>query len=230
MKKRILLVEDEENFGSLLKNYLELSNYQVTWAKNGAEGYSTFMKEEFDLCILDIMMPHMDGFTLAKKIRSKSSSVPFFFLSAKNAREDLLQGYGIGADDYLTKPFDTEILLLKISAIFNRLENNEVQLEQKEQYEFGSFSFNPLDRMLKHPKSDDCKLSPKEAGLLELLCQYQNSVMPREVALKKIWKEDNYFTKRSMDVYITKLRKHLSIDPSITIDTFHQKGFQLRVN
>ena len=140
-----------------------------------------------------------------------------------------MEGYGVGADDYLTKPFDTEILLLKISAIFNRIENSEVQLEQKEQYDFGSFSFNPIDRMLRHPKADDSKLSPKEAGLLELLCQYQNSVMPREVALKKIWKEDNYFTKRSMDVYITKLRKHLSVDPSITIDTFHQKGFQLRV-
>lgn len=230
MKKKILLVEDEENFGSLLKNYLELSNYTVHWAKNGAEGYSVFMREEFDLCILDIMMPHMDGFTLAKKIRSKSTSVPFFFLSAKNAKEDLLEGYGVGADDYLTKPFDTEILLLKIAAIFHRVENNHIQLEQQEKYDFGSFSFHPLDRKLSHPEMEDRKLSPKEAGLLELLCQYQNSVMPREVALKKIWKEDNYFTKRSMDVYITKLRKHLAIDSSIRIDTFHQKGFQLRVD
>ena len=230
MKKRILLVEDEENFGSLLKNYLELSDYSVVWAKNGSEGYSIFMKEQFDLCILDIMMPHMDGFTLAKKIRAQSQSVPFFFLSAKNAKENLLEGYGIGADDYLTKPFDTEILLLKIAAIFNRIENSEIQFEQQETYEFGLFSFLPLDRMLKHPKMEDCKLSPKEAGLLELLCQYQNSVMPREIALKKIWKEDNYFTKRSMDVYITKLRKRLSVDSNISIDTFHQRGFQLRVN
>ena len=188
-----------------------------------------FMKESFDLCILDIMMPHMDGFTLAKKIRGNSSTVPFFFLSAKNAKEDLMEGYGVGADDYLTKPFDTEILMLKISAIFNRIEQSEPQLALQDNYSFGQFTFLTRDRLLCHPEQEDIKLSPKESSLLELLCQYENAVMPREVALKKIWKENNYFTKRSMDVYITKLRKHLQPDPKVSIDTFHQTGFQLRV-
>lgn len=229
MKKRILLVEDEENFGSLLKNYLELSQYDVSWAKNGAEGYSQFMKEEYDLCILDIMMPHMDGFSLGKKIREKSQ-VPFFYLSAKNAKQDLLDGYQIGADDYLTKPFDTEILLLKIAAIFNRSELGSYAPESKERYEFGAYQFFPKDRLLRHEEGEDAKLSPKESGLLELLCQYENSVMPRDIALRKIWNENNYFTKRSMDVYIAKLRKRLSADDRISIDTFHQTGFQLRVN
>ena len=227
--KKILLVEDEINFGSLMKNYLELSGYSVVWCKNGAEGYSTFMNHTFDLCILDIMMPHMDGFSLASKIRAKSS-VPFFFLTARNAKADHVAGYAAGADDYLTKPFDTEILLLKINALLNRDEIRQPELECKDEYLFGLFRFTPRERVLKISDAGFSRLSPKESGLLELLCQYQNTVMPREVALKKIWKEDNYFTKRSMDVYIAKLRKRLAADPGIFIDTFHQTGFQLRVS
>ena len=227
--KKILLVEDEENFGSLMKNYLELSGYEVDWKNNGSEGYSTFMKGKYDLCILDVMMPHMDGFTLAKKIKSKSPNTPIFFLTAKNAKDDVVEGYKIGADDYLTKPFDTDVLILKIKAIFSRLENQENNLDSKELYEFGNFTFKPGNRILKHVDKGDVKLSPKESGLLELLCQYENKIMPREIALVKIWKEDNYFTKRSMDVYITKLRKHLISDSKISIDTFHQMGFQLTI-
>jgi len=223
---KILLVEDEENFGSLLKNYLELSKYEVTWAKNGTEAYSIFMQNQFNLCILDVMMPFMDGFTLAEKIKSKSDT-PFFFLTAKNSKSDILNGYKIGADDYLTKPFDIEILLLKISAILNRKQTNNPEKKSKSEYIFGEFSFTTNNRLLQFEQNDSIKLSPKEALLLELLCQYKNTIMPREIALNSIWKDNNYFTKRSMDVYITKLRKHLSMDSNISIETFHQIGFQL---
>lgn len=226
--KKILLVEDEENFGSLLKNYLELSNYDTTWCKTGTEAYSVFAQNDFDLCILDIMLPHMDGFTLAKKIRAKTKNIPLFFLTAKNAKVDIKEGYEVGADDYLTKPFDTEILLLKISALFNRYEKQTTTKEIEDLYTFGIFSFVPKDRMLSFD-GEEVKLSPKESHLLSLLCQYKNDIMPRQEALNKIWNEENYFTKRSMDVYITKLRKHLSADPNVSIDTFHQIGFQLRI-
>lgn len=225
--KKILLVEDEENFGSLMKNYLELSSYDVTWAKNGAEAYSIFMQNDFDLCILDVMMPHMDGYTLGEKIAAKKD-VPFFYLTAKNQKEDLIKGYQIGADDYLTKPFDTEVLLLKIKALLSRTNTvSELPNEQSE-YTFGAFTFIPKTRMLNHPDSSK-KLSPKESMLLDLLCRYQGKVMPRDIALDTIWKQNDYFTKRSMDVYIGKLRKYISLDPSIKIETFHQMGFQLMV-
>jgi len=224
--RHILLVEDEENFGSLLKNYLELSGYSVQWAKNGTEAYSVIMKDEFDLCILDVMMPNMDGFTLGEKIKEKKD-VPFFYLTAKNQKEDLVRGYEIGAEDYLTKPFDTEVLLLKIKALFNRLTQIQEQLPaQKSEYQIGDFVFKPSSRALVHP-SREKKLSPKEALLLDLLCRYKNEIMPRDIALDTIWKQNDYFTKRSMDVYIGKLRKYLAIDESVTIETFHQMGFQL---
>ena len=227
MSKRILLVEDEENFGLLMKNYLELSQFDVTWAKNGTEAYSVFMQNDFDLCILDVMMPFMDGFTLGEKIAAKKD-VPFFYLTAKNQKEDLIKGYQIGADDYLTKPFDTEVLLLKIKALLNRTSSQHNLPEEKESYTFGAFTFSPKTRMLNHSKNT-VKLSPKESMLLDLLCRYEGEVMPRDIALETIWKQNDYFTKRSMDVYIGKLRKHLSLDPDIRIETFHQVGFLLMV-
>lgn len=230
MSNRILLVEDDENFGSLLCNYLQLSGYNVNWKNNGAVGYSAYMQHPFDLCILDVMMPNMDGFTLAKRIKEKSGKAPIIFLTAKNAKEDLIEGYKSGADDYLTKPFDTEVLLLKIKAILNRYNSELTQLETKENYLLGDFQFFPISRKLAHLKNDEQKLSPKESLLLELLCQHENKVMPRDLALKKIWGESNYFTKRSMDVYITKLRKYLARDSRVVIDTYHQMGFQLRTN
>jgi len=227
-KAKILLVEDEENFGSLLKNYLELSKYDVIWSKNGTEAYSTFMQNEFDLCILDIMMPHMDGFTLGEKIKAKTNT-PFFYLTAKNNKEDILKGYKIGADDYLTKPFDTDILLHKISAVLSRNEFKDERKIKQDSYLFGDFTFTTANRALNYKLKVYKKLSPKESLLLELLCQFKGSVMPRDLALNSIWGESNYFTKRSMDVYIAKLRKHLSLDKNITIETFHQMGFQLNV-
>ncbi|MCB9224251.1 MAG: response regulator transcription factor [Crocinitomicaceae bacterium] len=227
MSKRILLVEDEENFGSLLKNYLELSKYEVTWTKNGAEAYSIFMQNDFDLCILDVMMPYMDGFSLGEKIAAKKNT-PFFYLTAKNQKEDLIKGYQTGADDYLTKPFDTEVLLLKINALLSRNGNSTDLPEEKDTYQFGQFEFSPRSRILKHSTAEK-KLSPKESMLLDLLCRYQGEIMPRDVALDTIWKQNDYFTKRSMDVYVGKLRKYLSLDPSIKIETFHQMGFQLTI-
>jgi len=229
MSHTLLLVEDDANFGSLLCNYLQLSGYQVTWKENGTLGYSAYMKTNFDLCILDVMMPNMDGFMLAKRIKEKSAQTPIIFLTAKNAKEDLVEGYRSGADDYLTKPFDTEVLLLKIKAILNRYQTPEEKLEIKENYQLGHFNFHPASRKLVSEKAGEQKLSPKESLLLELLCQHENKVMPRDLALTKIWGESTYFTKRSMDVYITKLRKYLSADTRIVIDTYHQMGFQLRV-
>ncbi|MCH2232852.1 MAG: response regulator transcription factor [Crocinitomicaceae bacterium] len=225
--KRILLVEDELSFGDLLANYLKISGYDVTWCKDGSTGYSAVMQNDFDLCILDVMMPNMDGFTLGEKIKEKKNNTPFFYLTAKNMKEDLIKGYGIGADDYLTKPFDTDVLLLKINAILNRTALKK-EVIKKEVYEIDHLTFKPKTRML-ISGNEETKLSPKEAALLELLCQHMNTVMPRDLALNEIWKENNYFTKRSMDVYINKLRKRFSDSTKIQIETFHQMGFQLQV-
>lgn len=229
---KILLVEDDENFGSLLQNYLKISGYEVTWCSDGAKGFSRFKQETFDLIILDVMMPNMDGFSLAEKIKKDNpTATPLFFLTAKQLKEDIIKGYSLGADDYLTKPFDTEILLLKIKAILHRNNANHNLMPQCESYEIGSLIFTPSNRYLSNPQTQfEHKLSPKESALLALLCEYQNNIMPREVALNQIWKENNYFTKRSMDVYINKLRKILKIDPRIKIETFHQMGFQLMLD
>jgi two-component system, OmpR family, response regulator len=224
--KNILLVEDEENFGSLLQNYLRLSKYNVDWAKDGALGYSAFVKGNYDLCICDVMMPNMDGFTLTEKIRARGSDVPIIFLTAKNMKEDMIRGYKIGADDYLNKPFDIEVLLLKLDVIFNR---STITSEPTQAvYKIGQYSYEVNTRTLDH-NSESKKLSPKEGALLQLLCQYLNDVMPRERALREIWQEDNYFTTRSMDVYITKLRKYLKHDDSVHIDNVHSSGYGLYV-
>jgi DNA-binding response OmpR family regulator len=225
--KRILLVEDEENFGSLLQNYLRLSKYDVDWAKDGALGYSTFVKGNYDLCIFDVMMPNMDGFTLTEKIRNRGSDVPIVFLTAKNLKEDMIRGYTIGADDYLNKPFDIEVLLLKLDVIFNRAEITNPTVSQEE-YTIGKFNYQVSTRLLK-TKDNERKLSPKEGALLRLLCEHLNNVMPREKALKEIWNEDNYFTTRSMDVYITKLRKYLQLDEDVQIENVHSSGYRLHV-
>ncbi|MCB0479426.1 MAG: response regulator transcription factor [Crocinitomicaceae bacterium] len=226
-KKKILLVEDEENFGSLLQNYLKLSKYEVDWAKDGNLGYSAFMKGQYDLCIFDVMMPNLDGFSLAEKLRKKGHTTPIIYLTAKNMKEDILKGYKLGAVDYLSKPFDIEVLLAKLEAIF-RLESNGDHEPATSIYEIGSYEFHWKTRVLER-EGNQKKLSPKEGNLLQLLCQYLNDVMPREKALTEIWGEDNYFTTRSMDVYITKLRKYLSEDEQVIIENVHSSGYALRV-
>ena len=225
--KKILLVEDDVNFGSILKEYLGLNDYVVTLAKNGIEGFEKFKKEKFDLCILDVMMPYKDGFTLAKEIREENSVIPIFFLTAKHLKQDVLKGFKVGADDYMTKPFDSEVLLAKIKAILNRKNFNEDPAVEAFEFSFSDFNFNSKLRFLKYKDKDPIKLSPKESQLLRLLVLYINDLLPREVALNKIWRDDNYFTSRSMDVYIAKLRKFLSDDKKVQILNIHGEGFRL---
>ena len=228
--KKILIVEDDINFGSILKEYLGLNDYVVTLAKNGIEGFEKFKKEKFDLCILDVMMPYKDGFTLAKEIREENSLVPIFFLTAKHLREDVLKGFKFGADDYMTKPFDSEVLLAKIKAILNRKNFNEDPAVEAFEFSFSDFNFNSKLRFLKYKDKDPIKLSPKESQLLRLLVLHINDLLPREVALNKIWRDDNYFTSRSMDVYIAKLRKFLSDDEKVQILNIHGEGFRLVIS
>ena len=228
--KKILIVEDDTNFGNILKEYLSLNDYAISLAKNGIEGFEKFKKDEFDLCIIDVMMPYKDGFTLAKEIREINETVPLIFLTAKNLKEDVLKGFKVGADDYLTKPFDSEVLLAKIKAIMNR--NNAKTLPTSDDFEFtfGDFSFNSKLRFLIYKNEEPIKLSPKENQLLRLLVIHINDLLPREVALNKIWRDDNYFTSRSMDVYIAKLRKYLSADDKVQILNIHGEGFRLVIS
>ena len=228
--KRILLVEDDPNFGTVLKDYLSMNDYEVTHAKNGMEGFEKFKRGDFDLCILDVMMPYKDGFTLAKEIREKNAEVPIVFLTAKAMKEDVLKGYKVGADDYLNKPFDSEVLLMKIKAIMQRKANDTVADSKQFEFKIGGFDLNSKLRFLTYNGGDQVKLSPKENELLRMLALHENDLMPRELALTKIWRDDNYFTSRSMDVYIAKLRKYLKLDPKVEILNIHGEGFRLVVN
>ncbi|SFJ34253.1 response regulator transcription factor [Olleya namhaensis] len=228
--KRILLVEDDPNFGTVLKDYLSMNDYEVTHAKNGMEGFEKFKRGDFDLCILDVMMPYKDGFTLAKEIREKNAEVPIVFLTAKAMKEDVLKGYKVGADDYLNKPFDSEVLLMKIKAIMQRKANDTVADSKQFEFKIGGFDLNSKLRFLTYNGGEQVKLSPKENELLRMLALHENDLMPRELALTKIWRDDNYFTSRSMDVYIAKLRKYLKLDPKVEILNIHGEGFRLVVN
>lgn len=229
-KFKVLLVEDDTNFGQVLKNYLELNDFVVELARDGILGLAAFRRERFDICLLDVMMPNMDGFTLAEEIRNVDPEIPLFFLSAKSMKEDILSGYKLGADDYITKPFDSEILLQKIRAILKR--NQELQEKQHAQVEWtiGKFHFNSKLRMLEDKEEKSyIVLSPKENELLTMLCEYKNDLLPREIALKRIWGSDTYFNGRSMDVYIAKLRKYLRSDSSVEIVNIHGNGFRLAI-
>ena len=225
-QKRILLVEDDQNFGTVLKDYLSLNDYDVTIAKDGLEGLIMFKNDIFDLCILDVMMPRKDGFSLAKDIRSTDKEIPIFFLTAKTLKEDVLRGYQVGADDFLNKPFDSEVLLYKIKAILQRKESEKDVAEEVFEFTIGKFHLNSKLRHLTI-NGELRKLSPKENKLLKLLTIHINDLMPRELALTKIWRDDNYFTSRSMDVYIAKLRKYLKDDPSVEIINIHGEGFRM---
>jgi DNA-binding response OmpR family regulator len=225
--KKILLVEDDPNFGTVLKDYLALNDYNVTHAKDGIEGLIMFKNNDFDLCILDVMMPRKDGFSLAQDIRSSNKEIPIIFLTAKTLKEDVLRGYQVGADDYLNKPFDSEVLLFKIKAILQRKESDTSAENEQFEFEIGSFFFNSKLRHLSVGDNEPQKLSPKESKLLKMLALHKNDLMPRELALTKIWRDDNYFTSRSMDVYIAKLRKYLKNDASVEILNIHGEGFRL---
>lgn len=228
--KKIFLVEDDPNFGAILKDYLALNDFDVTLAKNGMEGLEKFKKDIFDLCILDVMMPYKDGYTLAKEIRDKNKEVPIIFLTAKTMKEDVLKGYKVGADDYLNKPFDSEVLLAKIRTIIQRKSQEASKLDStKFEFQIGDFHLNSKLRFLKYKNEEPIKLSPKENELLKMLALHENDLMSRELALPKIWRDDNYFTSRSMDVYIAKLRKYLKPDENVEIVNIHGEGFRLAV-
>jgi two-component system OmpR family response regulator len=225
-KIKILLVEDDPNFGSILKSYLELADFEVILKKDGKQGLGAFHMFRFDICILDIMMPEMDGFTLAKEIRKSNKQVPFIFLTAKSLKEDMLEGFRIGADDYLTKPFDSEVLLYKINAILKRNSLDSMSTEEPIEFKIGGFHFDSQLRKLKTGEMIHT-LSPKEAELLKMLCTSKNGILSRKDALLKIWGTDDYFTTRSMDVFIARLRKFLKPDPSVEILNIHGNGFRL---
>jgi two-component system OmpR family response regulator len=226
--QKILLVEDEKNFAHVLKDYLQMSGFSVELQENGELGIEAFRAGKFDLCIIDVMMPKKDGFTLSAEIRTTDKDIPVIFLTARSQREDIVKGYLLGADDYIVKPFDSELLLLKIRAILNRHTGKAGDVNHL--HRIGTFDFNARLRVLKHAVRGEIKLSPKESALLDLLCQHKNDVLLRETALKHIWKEDTYFTARSMDVYITKLRKYLASDPSLEINNLHGNGYMLKVS
>lgn len=222
---KILLAEDDANLGLLLKEYLIAKNYNTTLCEDGDKAYDEFLKNPYDLCIFDIMMPYRDGFTLAKDIRLINSEIPIIFLTAKSMKEDVLEGFKLGADDYMTKPFSMEELLVRIEAVLRRTAGVKSENNQEE-FKLGRYTF---DAKKQHLIDGDTtiKLTTKESELLKLLCNNVNKVLERNLALKTVWSDDNYFNARSMDVYITKLRKHLKEEPSIEIINVHGKGYKL---
>ncbi len=229
MNQKILLVEDDRNFGDVLKSYLEMHDYDVNLATDGEAGWDAFHKSEYDLCIFDVMMPKKDGFTLAREVREKNQEVPIIFLTAKTLKEDVVEGFKIGADDYISKPFNSEELLYRVQAILKRSGKKADLDEDIKIFNLGKFSFNYPLRHLTYDGDESSmeKLSPKEAHLLRLFCLYKNDVLPRSIALTKIWGEDNYFTARSMDVFVTKLRKYIKKDDNLEIVNIHGNGFRL---
>ena len=222
---RILLAEDDSNLGILLKNYLTAKNYETNLYVNGIQALEAFRHKTFDLCILDIMMPEMDGLTLAKEIRLANPEIPVIFLTAKNQQEDVLDGFRSGADDYITKPFSMEELLLRIEAILRRMTVPAIT-KKEDSYKIGHYNLDPLKQILSY-KDQQINLTTKECELLELLCRNENLILERNFALKTIWTDDNYFNARSMDVYISRLRKYLSKDPSVKIVNVHGRGYKL---
>ncbi len=228
-KARILFVEDDANLSMILQDYLEMVGFNVDPAQDGEVGYSLFKKNEYDLVLLDVMMPKKDGFTLAKEIRAKRHNVPILFLTARNLKEDRIQGFQYGCDDYITKPFSTEELNLRIKAILRRCAAAKMMdVKIDEEFKIGKFTFDCKNLLLKS-EGEEKKLTKKESELLKLLCINKNALLPREEALEKIWGENDYFIGRSMDVFITKLRKYLSTDPDVRIINVHGIGFKLEI-
>lgn len=226
-QKSILLAEDDDNLGQLLQTFLKAKGYQVELARNGKHAYEKYTDGHFDFCIFDVMMPEMDGFTLAKEVRLIDPKIPILFLTAKAMKEDKLEGFESGADDYMTKPFTMEELLARIEAILRR--TGSVDNEDNEMQQIGTIQYEPVSRIL-HLKEENKKLTTKEGQLLHLLCKNRNEVLDRQAALRAIWGDDNYFNGRSMDVYIAKLRKLLKEDERIEILNIHGKGFKLIVH
>ena len=222
---RVLLAEDDRNLGNILKSYLEAKGFETTLCINGEEAFNAYKKKNFDFCIVDVMMPVKDGFTLAKEIRSMDKKIPILFLTAKSLPEDKLKGFEVGGDDYLTKPFSMEELLARMKAITRRTDQNK-KSEKDNFYTIGQYHFD-FNRQILSFKGKEHKLTSKEANLLHLLCENKNDVLDRSYALNKIWFDDSYFNARSMDVYIAKLRKYLKNDPDVELLNVHGVGFKL---
>ena len=223
-KMRILLCEDEESLGMLVREYLQAKGYDAELYLDGEAGYRAFTKSKFDMCLLDVMMPKMDGFALAREIRLVNSEIPIIFLTAKNLKDDILEGFKLGADDYLTKPFSMDELVYRMEAILRRVKSKEQK--NLTRFQLGKFIFDTQRQVLLFGEKQT-KLTTKESELLTMLCMHVNDVLERDLALKTIWMDDNYFNARSMDVYITKLRKLLKDDPEIEINNVHGRGYRL---
>ena len=225
---RVLLVEDDENLGTLLCTYMKAKGFNAELYTDGEKGFKAFMRYHYDVCILDVMMPKKDGYSLASSIRNVNSQIPIIFLTAKSLKEDVLKGFSVGADDYIKKPFSMEELMARIEAVLKRTDKQKQEPSQSV-FQIGKFSFDSNTRELTF-EDKKTKLTTKEAGLLKLLCNNINDVLERNYALKTIWQDDTYFNARSMDVYITKLRKYLKIDPTIEIINIHGEGYKLLIN
>jgi DNA-binding response OmpR family regulator len=226
-KAKILLVEDDRNLGTLIHDYLEMSDFKVMLAKNGQEGLDEFKQGSYNLVLLDVMLPLVDGFSVAEEIRKTDCETPIIFITAKSLKEDRIKGFKLGADDYITKPFSTEELKLRISAVLRRTQTKN-QVHQNIVFKIGQHTFDYTSHLL-ISEGNERRLTKREAELLNLLCQNMNRILRRDIALKTIWGEDDYFMGRSMDVYITKLRKMLGTDPDVSIVNIHNTGFKLDV-
>ncbi|MEZ4937211.1 MAG: response regulator transcription factor [Crocinitomicaceae bacterium] len=223
---KILLAEDDLNLGFVIQDQLKMNGFTVHLATDGKEGLKKFNSDTYHLCVLDVMMPEKDGFSLAKDIRKINKDVPILFLTAKSQIEDKIEGFKVGGDDYLTKPFSAEELTLRIRALLKRA---NIEMEQDADiFEIGEYHFDSNNYQLTHPKFEK-KLTKKEADILKLLCKNKNKVLPRDIVLNSVWGQDDYFVGRSLDVFITKLRKYLKEDPSISISNVHGVGFKLEI-
>ncbi|MCM2271339.1 MAG: response regulator transcription factor [candidate division Zixibacteria bacterium] len=228
MSARILLLEDDANLGLILQEHLQMQGYAVTLCANGEDGSAAYRGGRFDLCLVDVMMPKKDGFTFAREVRATDDQTPLIFLTAKSLKEDKIEGFKIGCDDYLTKPFSIEELLLRIQAILKRAGGKSKDDSTVSQFEIGGYQFDATRQLLRY-KEKQYKLTPKEAELLRMLCLHMNETLERDVALKKIWGDDSYFSGRSMDVFVSRLRKYFKDDPRVEIMGIHGKGFRLIV-
>ncbi|MEI6020127.1 MAG: response regulator transcription factor [Bacteroidota bacterium] len=229
VKTKILLVEDDPSLGPLLLEYLEAKGFEAKLAEDGKKGSDVFFKGTYDLLLLDVMMPVKDGITLAKEIRVADKNVPIIFLTAKSMKEDTIEGFNAGADDYITKPFSMEELLARVTAVLRRTNKMRSSAGEEVDFKIGKYQFNAEKQVLQH-NGEEQKLTTKESQLLRLLCVHKNDVLDRTFALKSIWHDDNYFNGRSMDVYIAKLRKYLKDDTKVEIINIHGKGFKLLIN
>ncbi len=225
-KYKLLLVEDDENLGFMLRDNLEMSGYVVRLCRDGALGLTAFHNEQYHLCIFDVMLPFKDGFTLAEDVRKYNQKIPIIFLTAKNKKDDRIKGFKLGGDDYITKPFSLEEFLLRIEVVLKRVYNLPTAADQSHQFSFGNFSFD-FNNQLLYINEKSTKLTNKEARLLKMLVQHKNQVVERNVIMKTLWEDDGYFVARSMDVFISKLRKYLTPDPSVSIKNVHGVGYRL---